>query len=116
MALETIRGNVKIWENVVSAKTGENGESVVMYSITIGNKQQDGTYINAKLPVNFSNAMKDVIKEHKSINGYDLKITDAWLSNYKASFVNNKKETIVYGKLLLFVNTATIINAKPETK
>ena len=113
MALETIRGNVKIWENVTKAKTGE---SVIMYSITIGNKQQDGTYVNAKLPVNFSNAMKDVIKDHKSINGYDLKITDAWLSNYKASFENNKKEVVVYGKLLLFINTATIINAKPENK
>ena len=88
MALETIRGNVKIWENVVS----KTGESVVMYSITIGNKQQDGSYVNAKLPVNFSNAMKDVIKEYKSINGYDLKITDAWLSNYKTRFCKQKED------------------------
>lgn len=107
MALETIRGNVKIWENVVKGEQKDN----VMYSITIGNKQKDGTYINAKLPVSFSNAMKDVIAKYKTINGFDLKITDSWLSNYAAEFVNKSGEIVKYGKLLLFINTATIINA-----
>lgn len=101
MALETIRGNVKVWINPFK----KDGKEINLYSITVGAKNEDGTYTNASIPVSFSSkiSMSDLT------HGCDLKIKDAWLSAYPTSRKAKSGNTI--NAVKLFINEAQVVSA-----
>lgn len=98
MSLENLKGNVKVWVNEwEKSKT----EKLKFYSISIGNKQKDGSYLNANLPVVFAKSQSE--KVEKLENGTDIKINDSWLSCYKG-----KKDD--FPKINLFINDFILIS------
>lgn len=102
MSLEAIRGNAKVWVNEVEGKDGADKK---LFSITVGQKQEDGTYINASLPVTFSSK----VEVAKITHGCEIKIKDAWLSAYPTSRQSKNGKTI--NAVKLFINEAQIISA-----
>ncbi|HZK32941.1 MAG TPA: hypothetical protein VFC60_00445 [Tissierellaceae bacterium] len=84
-----LTGEVILWANEVENKDGK----VTLYSISVGNKNQDGKYDNAYLSVYFSKEAQRELKGHS--NGDKIRLQDAWLTvqktkdgNKPAIFVN----------------------------
>lgn len=113
MALQNVKGEVRLWANVSKSK---DGESIILYSITIGNKQKDGTYINAKLPVSFSKKANEKLDKIKDPNGLNIDLVEAWLSNYTAEFTNKEGKLIKFGKIILFVNDFDVVGFSTKAK
>ncbi len=98
MALENIKGTVKVWRHDHKLK---NGDVIPLFNISVGSKKQDGTWSNYSLSVKFANKL-DAPKVIKS--GTDIEITDSWLSVYE----NASGETFLH----LFVNDFKLVDAK----
>lgn len=84
-----LTGETILWANEVENKDGK----VTLYSISVGNKNQDGKYDNAYLSVYFSKEAQRELKGHS--NGDKIRLQDAWLTvqktkdgNKPAIFVN----------------------------
>lgn len=74
-----ISGTIKVWKNVHEVRKGVNK---TYFNTSIGNKQEDGSYINKNLNVRFKKDSKaDTLIE----NGTDIDIKNAWLSVYEKS-------------------------------
>lgn len=86
-----LTGETILWSNEIE---NEDGKVITLYSISVGNKNQDGKYDNAYLSVYFSKeAQKELKGRHR--NGDKIRLQDAWLTvqktkdgNKPAIFVN----------------------------
>ncbi len=104
--LDTIKGELRIFTKEV-----ESGDKKrVIFNACVGaTKQEDGSYINYYMPVNFATALKkDIAKVYKQ-ESFDVIVKEAWIKAYK--------DQDAYTRPLLFVNKATIVSEdKPKAK
>ena len=104
--LDTLKGEIRIFTKEVETSKGKR----VIFNACVGaTKQEDDTYLNYYMPVNFSNALrKDVAKVYTKDN-FDVLIKSAWIKAYK-----DKDDNV---RPILFINDATIVSEdKPKAK
>lgn len=106
MAIEKLKGNIKIWENTFSNK----GKDIKLYSTTISNKDQDGNFLNASLPVSFSKK----VDMSKIVSGCEIELVDAWLTSFPTNRKSQAGNTI--NNVKLFVNECVIQASKQDEK
>lgn len=94
MAMQ-ISGTIKVWKNVHEVR---KGVKKTYFNTSIGNKQEDGSYINSNLNVRFK---KDSKAFELIENGTDIDIKNAWLSVYE----KNDTDKVIY----LFVSDFEIV-------
>lgn len=106
--LDTIKGEIKVFTKEVEQTKGK-GKSAKTTKRTIynacigGTKNDDGTYLNVYVPVNFSRDLEKSIKDEKldQEESFDILIKEAWFRAYK-----DKDEKV---RPILFVNTAKLV-------
>lgn len=101
-----IKGEIRVFTKVVDTAKGTR----VIFNACVGaTKQEDDSYINYYMPVNFSNALrKDVAKVYTK-DSFDVVIKSAWIKAYKDKEDNTRP--------ILFINEATIVSEdKPKAK
>lgn len=105
--LDTIKGEIRVFTKEVERP---NGDKRVIFNACVGaTKQEDDTYLNYYMSVNFSNALrKDVAKVYTK-DSFDVVIKSSWI---KACIDKNGNV-----RPILFINEATIVSEdKPKAK
>lgn len=100
--LDTIKGEVRIFTREVEAKD-KKGKKITrkIYNACVGGtKQEDDTYLNYYMPVNFSSELQKTVKDIDD-DYFDILIKESWIKAYR-----DKDENV---KPILFVNTAKIV-------
>lgn len=107
--IDNIKGELRIFTREVETSKGNKR---ILFNACVGStKNEDGSFLNYYMPINFSNAVK---KEIANTNVYtnkhfDCLVEDAWIKAYKDSDENTRP--------ILFVNKAKIVfEDKKETK
>lgn len=106
--LDTIKGELKLFTKEVEAKDKKGKKTKrVLYSACIGGtKQEDDSYLNVYVPVNFSKEFAKKVEkafedEDELRENFDVIITEAWFRAYK-----DKDDNV---KPALFINSAKIV-------
>jgi len=100
--LDTIKGELRIFTREVEAK---DGSKRVLFNACVGySKQEDGSYINAYVPVAFA---KDIKKDvpYKE-DSFDVVVKEAFFTAYK------DKDDIA--RLKLFINKAKFVSVDED--
>ncbi len=106
--LDTIKGEIRVFTKEVEVTKGKGKsakkETRTLYNACIGGtKQDDDSYLNVYVPVNFSRDLEKTIKDEKlnEQESFDILIKEAWFRAYK-----DRDENV---KPVLFVNSAKIV-------
>ena len=98
----------------VQEKKTSEGKPFRTYSTSVGNKQEDGSYLNASMDLVFA---KERFPESKlakldSSKVYTLEVKEAWPSVRKFITKEGKEVRVIY----IFINDATITDSKEINK
>ena len=107
----TISGNILVF---VEDKKGKENKPFKTFSTSISNKQADGTYINKSLEVRFNteNIPQQALNKMDSSKCYVLDVEEAWPSVRSYVAENGDEKKVLY----IYINKATVKEAKPVTK
>ena len=109
--LDAIKGEIRIFTKEVEKASGSKR---VIFNACVGcSKQEDGSYLNYYMPVNFSSEVKKQVAKVYTQESFDVLVKESWIKAYKDSDENTRP--------VLFINKATIISndepaEKPKTK
>ena len=100
--LDRISGELRIFTREVETKKGDKR---IMFNACVGySKNEDGTYINAYVPVAFAKAIKKQVPYKEE--SFDCIVKEAFFTAYK------DKEDIA--RLKLFINKAKFVTTDEE--
>ena len=100
--LDKISGELRIFTREVETKKGDKR---IMFNACVGySKNEDGTYINAYVPVAFAKAIKKQVPYKEE--SFDCIVKEAFFTAYK------DKEDIA--RLKLFINKAKFVTTDEE--
>ena len=100
--LDKISGELRIFPKEVKTKKGDKR---IMFNACVGySKNEDGTYINAYVPVAFAKAIKKQVPYKEE--SFDCIVKEAFFTAYK------DKEDIA--RLKLFINKAKFVTTDDE--
>lgn len=100
--LDRISGELRIFTKEVETKKGDKR---IMFNACVGySKNEDGTYINAYVPVAFAKAIKKQVPYKEE--SFDCIVKEAFFTAYK------DKEDIA--RLKLFINKAKFVTTDEE--
>ena len=105
--LDKITGEIRVFTKEVEKA---NGSKRVIFNACVGcSKQEDGSYINYYMPVNFSTEVKKQVAKVYTQECFDVLIKESWIKAYHDSDENTRP--------ILFINKATIVsNDEPAEK
>ena len=105
--LDKITGEIRVFTKEVEKA---NGSKRVIFNACVGcSKQEDGSYINYYMPVNFSSEVKKQVAKVYTQESFDVLVKESWIKAYKDSDENTRP--------ILFINKATIVsNDEPAEK
>jgi len=102
--LDKITGEIRVFTKEVEKA---NGSKRVIFNACVGcSKQEDGSYINYYMPVNFSSEVKKQVAKVYTQESFDVLVKESWIKAYKDSDENTRP--------ILFINKATIISNDEE--
>lgn len=102
--LDKITGEIRVFTKEVEKA---NGSKRVIFNACVGcSKQEDGSYINYYMPVNFSSEVKKQVAKVYTKESFDVLVKESWIKAYKDSDENTRP--------ILFINKATIISYDEE--
>ena len=93
----------------VEKREGKNGNNWQSYSGSISHKNQDGTYINAKIDIEFDNGFsnKEKLTQLKEKTAYQMDVKEGWL-DAKCWEYEGKKQY----RIILHIKEAVLLSAK----
>lgn len=107
--IDNIKGELRIFTREVETSKGNKR---ILFNACVGStKNEDGSFLNYYMPINFSKAVKEEIAKTNVYTNkhFDCLVEDAWIKAYKDSDENTRP--------ILFVNKAKIVfEDKKETK
>lgn len=102
--LDKITGEIRVFTKEVEKA---NGSKRVIFNACVGcSKQEDGSYINYYMPVNFSSEVKKQVAKVYTQESFDVLVKESWIKAYIDSDENTRP--------ILFINKATIISNDEE--
>lgn len=98
--LDAIKGEIRVFTKEVERA---NGSKRVIFNACVGcSKEEDGSYLNYYMPVNFSTEVKKQVAKVYTQESFDVLVKEAWIKAYKDSDDNTRP--------ILFINKATIVS------
>ena len=98
----------------IQEKKTKEGKVFHTYSTTIGNKQEDGSYLNASMDVLFdkNNFSGEKLSKLDPKRAYNLEVSEAWLTTRSFKSKEDKDVRVI----CIFIKEATVKDSKVINK